>query len=309
VKGVILAGGMGTRLYPITVAVSKQLLPVYDKPLIYYPLSTLMLAGIRDILVITTPHAKPQFEYLLGDGSQWGISLSYAIQDEPRGLADALIVGSDFIDGQRVALILGDNLFHGHGLIDLLQHASARSQGATVFACRVREPQHYGVVEFDTHGCATSIEEKPRYPRSNWAVTGLYFYDSRAVELAVELEPSKRGELEITELNRLYMDMHALRVERLGRGITWLDTGTPDSLLAASEFVRTIEERQGKKIACPEEVAYSMGYIGPEEMRAIGDRLKNNSYGRYLLELLENDKPTNSSKVANLHTRQHPPWK
>jgi glucose-1-phosphate thymidylyltransferase len=286
-KGIILAGGAGTRLYPITLVVSKQLLPVYDKPMIYYPLTTLMLAGIRDILVITTPTDRARFEALLGEGKQWGIAISYAEQPRPEGLAQAFLIGRDFIGDAPVALVLGDNLFYGSGLGDLLQEAARPRPGATVFAYQVRNPQAYGVVAFDADGAALSIEEKPAMPRSPWAVTGLYFYDNQVVELARDLTPSPRGELEITDLNNLYLRRGQLRVARLGRGYAWFDTGTHDHLLEAAEYVRTIEMRQGLKIACVEEVAYAMGYIDRDCLRAAARRLGNSDYGRYLATLAE----------------------
>ena len=287
-KGIILAGGTGSRLYPITQAVSKQLMPVYDKPMIYYPLTTLMLAGIREILIITTPHDLDAFQRLLLDGAQWGIDLSYAVQPSPDGLAQSFVIGADHIAGGRSALILGDNIFYGHGLPQLLRSAAENPDtGATVFAYRVNDPQRYGVVEFDANMQALSIEEKPLQPRSNWAVTGLYFYDQRVVDLAAGLQPSPRGELEITDLNRLYLEQGGLSVERLGRGFAWLDTGTPDSLLEAAEFVATLERRQGFKIACPEEVAYRMGFIDLFDLEACADRHAKSSYGVYLQRLLD----------------------
>ena len=286
-KGIILAGGTGSRLYPITQAVSKQLMPVYDKPMIYYPLTTLMLAGIREILIITTPHDLDAFQRLLLDGAQWGIDLSYSVQPSPDGLAQSFVIGADHIAGGRSALILGDNIFYGHGLPQLLRSAAEDpGAGATVFAYHVNDPQRYGVVEFDTGMQALSIEEKPLQPRSNWAVTGLYFYDQRVVELAASLRPSPRGELEITDLNRLYLEQGRLSVERLGRGFAWLDTGTPDSLLEAAEFVATLERRQGFKIACPEEVAYRMGFIDWFDLETCAERHAKSSYGVYLQRLL-----------------------
>jgi len=284
-KGIILAGGSGTRLYPITKSISKQLVPVYDKPMIYYPLTTLMLAGIRDILIITTPHEQAAFVQLLGDGSQWGIQLTYAVQPSPDGLAQAFIIGEDFIDNNPCALVLGDNIFYGYGFSKKLQDASQQDQGATVFAYWVKDPERYGVVDFDCTGRAVSLEEKPEKPKSHYAVTGLYFYDERVVELAKSLKPSVRGELEITDLNRLYLEQDALRVETLGRGYAWLDTGTHDSLLQASNYIATIQERQGLMVACPEEIAYRMGYISRNELLVLGDTMKKNGYGKYLLQL------------------------
>ena len=286
-KGIILAGGAGTRLYPLTKSVSKQLLPVYDKPMVYYPLSILMMAGIRDILVITTPHDQPQFRHLLGDGSQWGISLSYAVQPEPEGLAQAFIIGRDFIAGQRCCLILGDNIFYGHGIVKLLEQAGRATDGATIFGYWVKDPERYGVAEFDGQGRVIGLEEKPRHPRSHYAITGLYFYDESVVERAESLRPSARGELEITDLNRTYLEQGSLRLNKFGRGTAWLDTGTHESLMLASNFIETIERRQGLKICCPEEVAYEREWINWEELRALAVAMKSNDYGRYLLDLLE----------------------
>ena len=286
-KGIVLAGGSGTRLYPITRALSKQLLPVYDKPMVYYPLSTLMLAGIRDILVITTPEDREQFERLLGNGRQWGIRLSYAVQPKPEGLAQAFLIGADFIATDRVALVLGDNVFFGHGLPEILQRAAARATGATIFAYQVRDPERYGVVSFDSAGRALAIAEKPENPASRWAVTGLYFYDNDVVRHAREVRPSARGELEITDLNMRYLAAGALHVELMGRGFAWLDTGTFDALIEAATFVHTLEARQGMKIACPEEIAYRMGFITRAELVALAQGLSKSGYGDYLLRVLD----------------------
>ncbi len=286
-KGIILAGGSGTRLYPITMSVSKQLLPIYDKPMIYYPLSTLMLAGIRDILVITTPQDQAQFQRLLGDGSQYGLRLSYAAQPSPDGLAQAFIIGREFVGTDNVALVLGDNIFYGHGLPEDLRRASQRTEGATVFAYQVRDPERYGVVEFDDEGRAVSLEEKPKQPRSHWAVTGLYFYDNRVLDVAANLKPSPRGELEITDVNRTYLEWNALHVEKLGRGIAWLDTGTHESLQQASGFIQVLQERQGLMVSCLEEIAYREGWMTADDVRRIAEPMKKNEYGQYLLRMLE----------------------
>ncbi len=285
-KGIVLAGGSGTRLYPLTLVASKQLLPVYDKPMIYYPLTTLMLAGIREILIITTPQDQPAFRHLLGDGSQWGLQLGYAVQDAPNGLAEAFIIGRDFVGRDPAALVLGDNIFYGHGLTEVMQQAAARATGATVFGYYVSDPERYGVVSFGADGRATEIVEKPRDPKSNWAVTGLYFYDNDVLEIARTIVPSPRGELEITDVNRVYLERGDLAVEKLGRGYAWLDTGTHDSLLQASEFVRTVEARQGLKIACVEEIAYYMGYIDAEQVLRLADPLAKSGYGEYLRRLV-----------------------
>jgi len=290
-KGLILAGGTGTRLYPVTRAVSKQLIPIYNKPMIYYPLATLMLAGIREVMIITTPEDAAAFTRLLGDGSHLGLRFSYAVQPAPEGLAQAFILGRDFVGGDRCALALGDNLFFGQGFTEVLRHAAARTAGATIFAYPVREPERYGVVEFDDRGRAISIEEKPAHARSSFAVTGLYFYDNDVLDIAARLKPSLRGELEITEVNREYLRRGQLHVERLGRGVAWLDTGTHESLLKASHFVETIEERQALMICCVEEIAYRMGYIDVDQLRSIATPMQTNSYGQYLLRLVETEPP------------------
>ena len=286
-KGIILAGGSGTRLYPITRAISKQLLPVYDKPMIYYPLSVLMLAGIREVLVINTPHEQDLFKRLLGDGSQWGMRIEYAAQPSPDGLAQAFLIGREFLADSPSCLVLGDNIFYGHGLTELLQRANAREHGATVFGYRVRDPERYGVAEFDASGKVVGLEEKPAQPKSNYAVTGLYFYDARVCDFAENLKPSPRGELEITDLNRCYLDDGSLQLEKMGRGYAWLDTGTHESLVEASTYIETIEKRQGLRVCCPEEIAFHNGWIDAAQLRALAQPLAKNGYGQYLLSLLE----------------------
>jgi glucose-1-phosphate thymidylyltransferase len=287
IKGIILAGGSGTRLYPVTRAISKQLVPVHDKPMIYYPLSTLMLAGIRDVLIITTPEDGPSFQRLLGDGSALGLKISYAAQPKPEGLAQAFVIGRDFVGGDRVALVLGDNIFYGHGLPNYLRSAAQRREGATVFAYQVRDPQRYGVVAFDASGTAVSLEEKPKQPKSNYAVTGLYFYDNSVLDVAAKLKPSPRGELEITDVNKAFLAKSALHVEKMGRGIAWLDTGTHEALLQASTFIQVIEERQALKVACLEEIAFSLGYIDAAALRVLAEPMRKNDYGQYLLRVAD----------------------
>ena len=290
-KGILLAGGSGTRLHPLTQSISKQLLPVFDKPMVYYPLCVLMLAGIREVLLITTPHDQPLFKNLLGNGQQWGVEIEYAVQPEPNGLAEAFIIGKDFVADQPSCLVLGDNIYYGHGFQQSLGNANQQEQGATVFGYWVNDPERYGVVEFDSEGKAVGVEEKPKHPKSNYAITGLYFYDQQVTEMAASLQPSARGELEITDLNRIYLQQNQLQVERLGRGIAWLDTGTHRSLMQASNFIQTIEERQGLKVCCPEEIAYAAGWIDAGQLQQIADQLSKNEYGQYLYSILKQGRP------------------